>query len=1048
MLRPFRWIGGKARGLVAVGTLREAAAVVVLLAALAGLAWWWRAALDFQAAQRGAVLGQPSPVANASGWPLATNVALESRAPGERRVLLQQARAAGLETVRQRFPWAQIEPNPGEFAWEPWDDVVRATQDEGLRLIALLDGSPAWARDPRDADNPLAPPHDVRDFGRFAGAFAARYGQAVDFYQVWDEPNIYPHWGERFPDPGAYVTLLREAATTIRAADPATRILSAGLAPTTETGGPNQNEIAFLEGVYQAGGADAFDILGAKAHGFWSGPEDRRADPAVLNFSRLVLLREVMERAGDGGKAIWAVEGGWNALPEGWLGPPSPWGTDDEVKQAGRTLDALARAEREWPWLGLMAVGALQPQVPTNDPRWGFALLDPSGQPRLLLRELARYSEERAAGVGTYPADAFAAEYEGAWRLSPEGADVGQSGDRVRFRFRGTRLDVHVRRGDYWAVFYVTVDGVPANALPRDEGGRAYLVLYDPLRQEDWVTLARGLGDDLHEAELVAEGGWGQWALRGWSVARERPLWAAAWVVPILWGGVALCLLGLAFLAWPHVERPGRDLGWRVLGWVAATAGSRVEASGLEWPMAVAWVLCGGVYFFAPWLPLGLVGLLGLIPLTWVRPDLGLALVTFGIPFFLLKKPLGPLSLSTLELLLAVVAFLLIVRSVVQAVRNVREGLEGGQGRALGEALARGWRGVRSRWGTMDLGMVLLVVGGGLSLLVAEMRGVALREFRVVILESALFYFLLRGRSLKLARGWVWRLADALVGAAVVLALWGLAQYLLGNEVIQAEGVRRVRALYGSPNNLALFLERVAPLAAAYVVWGRRDWRKGAYGGAFVVILLGLYLTFSRGAWLLGLPVAFLVMGALGGRRTWLGALGVLVVMAVALVPFLDTSRLLSLFDLQSGTAFFRLRLWESTWNMILDHPVLGVGPDNFLYLYRTRYVLPNAWEELNLSHPHNLVLDFWSRIGLLGLAALALTVGAFFRKAFSLWRRAADADTRTLALGLMGSLAGALAHGLIDNAFFLVDLAFVYAWTMGLIVWLWEKEKTPGCAS
>ena len=30
------------------------------------------------------------------------------------------------------------------------------------------------------------------------------------------------------------------------------------------------------------------------------------------------------------------------------------------------------------------------------------------------------------------------------------------------------------------------------------------------------------------------------------------------------------------------------------------------------------------------------------------------------------------------------------------------------------------------------------------------------------------------------------------------------------------------------------------------------------------------------------------------------------------------------------------------------------MGLNNFLYQYRTRYVLPDAWEELDLSHPHN----------------------------------------------------------------------------------------------
>ena len=36
----------------------------------------------------------------------------------------------------------------------------------------------------------------------------------------------------------------------------------------------------------------------------------------------------------------------------------------------------------------------------------------------------------------------------------------------------GSALDLSVRRGDYWAVLYVSIDGGPANGLPRDEKGR------------------------------------------------------------------------------------------------------------------------------------------------------------------------------------------------------------------------------------------------------------------------------------------------------------------------------------------------------------------------------------------------------------------------------------------------------------------------------------------------------------------------------------------------------------------------------------------------
>jgi O-antigen ligase len=132
---------------------------------------------------------------------------------------------------------------------------------------------------------------------------------------------------------------------------------------------------------------------------------------------------------------------------------------------------------------------------------------------------------------------------------------------------------------------------------------------------------------------------------------------------------------------------------------------------------------------------------------------------------------------------------------------------------------------------------------------------------------------------------------------------------------------------------------------------------------------------------------------------------------------------------------------------MFRDHLALGVGLDNFLYQYRSRYVLPAAWQEPDLSHPHNVFLDYASRLGLCGLVAGAWLQIAFWRLALPL-RRLADtfqsevSDRRALALGLMGSMVDFLAHGLVDASYFVIDLAFAFFLALGLVQWL-ARSKT-----
>jgi len=332
---------------------------------------------------------------------------------------------------------------------------------------------------------------------------------------------------------------------------------------------------------------------------------------------------------------------------------------------------------------------------------------------------------------------------------------------------------------------------------------------------------------------------------------------------------------------------------------------------------------------------------------------------------------------------------------------------------------------------SLDGAVFFFTAAGAFSLLIAENLGVALREFRVVVFEPALFYLLLRSGS---SREQFWRVMDALVLAATVVALIGLYQYIFTTEVIVAEGVRRVRGLYSSPNNLSLFLDRVVPILATVALFARQSRRRLAYGLCSLPVLFCLYLTYSRGAWLLGLPAAALFIGFLRGKKALWISLALIGVIALSLLPWVGTERFASLFHTQNGTTFFRLKLWQSSLNMIKGHPFLGVGLDNFLYQYRTRYVLPEAWQELDLSHPHNIVLDYWTRLGIPGIVALVWLEGAFFVRGLRLYRQSPDQDGRALVLGLMASMIACLAHGLIDNSYFLVDLAFVFFITIGII--------------
>ncbi|MBN1286595.1 MAG: O-antigen ligase family protein [Anaerolineae bacterium] len=1030
--------------------------------------------------------------------PAGVNAELMQYPPGELDAHLQMMKDAGVVWVRQVFPWT-LAP---EADWAAWDRIVRAVEAHGLRLLAVLDGAaqcPAGAvcrppAGPVDAAGlGYPPPADVEDFAAFAGKFAARYGTAVNVYQVWDEPNLKTHWGG-MPQPAEYGALLCAAYRAIHAADPSptdsaaaedkTLVLAAALAPNYETGPDYLSDTMFLRGLYGHGARDCFDGAAGKPYGFDAGPYDRRVDEKLLNFARLILLREIMVEHGDGHKPLWACAFGWNHLPDGWTGGPSVWGAVDAETQAQHVRDAYARARAEWPWLGGLILYHWQPAVPADDPLWGFAVVGPDGAPARLRDAFP--DEPPAAAAGRYLADNPHVEYTGEWSFTEFGADMGAGvgeGNGFVFRFVGPELALELRRFRYNAYFYATVDGQPANALPRDPDGRAYIVLNsadDQQHTTDLIMVARGLDPGaVHTLTVTGQASWGgQWALGGFRVGAAPDVQgydlALAGLVAV--GLVALAGGGALHKEWFGLLHLSRAAAWLRSTPLAHLAASAVTSlllfAGLvmtwggalpnvarragEAPTLAAIALTAGLLYFSPAFIVTAACVLVLFFLIYQRVLYGLALVVFWAPFYLVPVEL------IIGRRFSMVEITLLITFAAWALRGLVEW-------AAGRGASAPLRARLARLRLADWVWIGLAATGALGVTWASFHAEALRELRVVLVEPALFYLVLRAAvtsahdadadATRPAAPWL--LLDALLASGVVVAVIGFYHFARGTHVIVAEaGTHRLASVYGSPNSAALFLgacvgivlgvlfsprrhgehgederkedgKRVslfAALAASlrFVVSGSR--RRAAYALAGVIVLGAGVLTQSMGFILLGFPAALAMTLLLGyGRRAVPLLVGLAVVAVIAFIPLTRLSpRAANLFNFTSGTSFIRILVWQGTLNMIAEHPILGVGPDQFLYQYRSRYILPAGWTEPDLSHAHNYFLDHWARLGIVGLALAVAMQVAFWRAAYRTWRR--GGARRALAAGLMGAMAYFMAHGLVDTPFFVVDLNYTYA--------------------
>ncbi len=167
--------------------------------------------IDHDRRLRGISIGFPDPIVPAVRG-VGVNVALEQYDADQLQTNLAEIKQSGVTWLRQVFPWAQIEPEEGQFDWSIWDRIV--TQSKDFHLIAVLDTAPLWA-----SSSNLYPPTSTLQFANFARLFALRYGDRIDYYQIWDEPNLGDRWGGEV-NPVAYAEMLRQTRDAIKQVDP------------------------------------------------------------------------------------------------------------------------------------------------------------------------------------------------------------------------------------------------------------------------------------------------------------------------------------------------------------------------------------------------------------------------------------------------------------------------------------------------------------------------------------------------------------------------------------------------------------------------------------------------------------------------------------------------------------------------------------------------------------------------------------------------------------------------------------------------------------
>jgi probable O-glycosylation ligase (exosortase A-associated) len=341
---------------------------------------------------------------------------------------------------------------------------------------------------------------------------------------------------------------------------------------------------------------------------------------------------------------------------------------------------------------------------------------------------------------------------------------------------------------------------------------------------------------------------------------------------------------------------------------------------------------------------------------------------------------------------------------------------------------------------------IALVCWSAITLPVSYWPGGSMEVLTDHFLKAIAFFWLIGAVVTTTSRLRV--LAWAFVICAIPLAITGVQHYASGIVMSTTQvGLVRVKGyvggsgLVGNPNDLALMLNLIIPIAMALFLSARSPAARTLALVAALLSAVAVVLTFSRAGFLtLAATSILFVLWMLRHRHP--GVAAVILVAGLSAIPFLPEGymdRLSTITDIeadQTGSATGRWRDYQVALGVVASNPILGAGiGQDVLAMNDSR---GNDWVSV-----HNAFLEYAVDLGLPGLILFVWLLAKCFRSARGVERRSArnvsERQLTHLAAGVQISLLG-----FVVAAFFHpIAYQFYFFAIAGLAVALKHTELT-----
>lgn len=222
----------------------------------------------------------------------------------------------------------------------------------------------------------------------------------------------------------------------------------------------------------------------------------------------------------------------------------------------------------------------------------------------------------------------------------------------------------------------------------------------------------------------------------------------------------------------------------------------------------------------------------------------------------------------------------------------------------------------------------------------------------------------------------------------------------------------RIKSLLENSNNLGAFSVLAMFLVLGYFFKTKKLYLKLFYLIIFILQLLNIIACQSRNA-LLAAIIGGFILAILYDKRYFV--FSIILPIVLLIIPQ-SRLRILEVFDFSQNNS--RIKLWETALCMIKDHPITGIGYENFRLLYPEyieRYPDLKIWYIYEPYHAHNIFLKVQSELGIIGTITFLLFIFSFLFMFYKLIKSTNNKSAKILCISLLSAVLSFNFMNLID---------------------------------